>query len=196
MPTRLSLAHVYGPIIHKPATKTSIAYQPQVERQRLCIFEQCNSFAEQILYVPHRSKDSTCTITHNGLKFQVIPRSDMVDYMAHPFQTDQQIGGKYSCPCGLWATDHANLAFSKVHTTLQSGKFWNKAWHEKNTHMGLNCCLSRMSPRKTFLGDWMLIQYSKNKNNLSTHAWGTPRHPARNLSPPSTTYIQAQFERA
>ena len=114
---------LYDPIIHKPASRTGTASQPHVEKPRLCILGRGDSsIAEQMLYMPHRSKDSICTVTHNGLTFQVIPRFVMADYPARAFETGQQIGGKYSCPCGLRATDHTNLAlaFSKEHTTLKS----------------------------------------------------------------------------
>ena len=90
------------------------ASQTVIEKPRLWILAQSgSSIKDQSLYSQHRSDDLkslTEPITSSlGLSVTFIPRFVCVDYPARAFETGQQIGGNYSCPCGISKADHINL---------------------------------------------------------------------------------------
>ena len=68
-------------------------------------------------------KDMQQPITIDGIDYQIVARFVVGDYPARAFETGQQIGGKFSCPCGLASEKHSNLC---------------AAFHNENSHQSLH----------------------------------------------------------
>ena len=101
------------------------ASQTLIEQPRLWLLARSgSSIQEQALYSKFRLDDLKSLdkpiISKSGLRCKFVPRFVSVDYPAQAFETGQQVGGNYSCPCGIPTPDHKNLAkaFSQLGMSL------------------------------------------------------------------------------
>ena len=104
---------LFDDTIHHRTTRNGYPAQPIIEKPQLCIFGVGRSSIEdQMQYSDCRLNDliSLNDITYNGITLSIIPRFFVADYPARAFEAGQQIGGAYSCPCGIPSNSHQNLS--------------------------------------------------------------------------------------
>ena len=121
----LMLQILFDNTIHRSTTTSGCSSQPIIEKPQLCILGIGNSsIQDQLKYSEDRLKDIVSLkdpIIYKNTKYQVIPRFVIADYPARAFECGQQIGGNYSCPCGIQAQHHNDFtkAISMPISTLE-----------------------------------------------------------------------------
>lgn len=113
--------------------------QSMIEKPVICILGRSgSSFVDQALYSAPRVEDLAEIkdgILYNDMHITIVPRFVAADYPARAFETGNQIGGNYRCPCGIHCDDHQNfpVALTKGHqsmeekvTTIKSGSLWTE----------------------------------------------------------------------